>query len=633
MCRRVSIAITYLTVLGIVTPCRGQAPAASPRHPLDALTAEEIETAVALVEARDDDEPRRYPLVHLREPAKEKVLAWTVGQAMPRAARVVQRRGGRAFEAVVDLAASRVVEWRQLAGGHARLLSEEIASLTAIVTADERVRAALAARGVEDASHARCLPLSVGGPQAAGERRVRALCWEGADLNNLYSRPLGGLEILVDLDARAVVGFTDHGARPLATADHAYDEATAATRRRLRPFVEERPAGPSFSLDGGLVRWQSWSFHVRLDPRRGVVVSQVYYWDRGSRRSVLYQGSLAEVFVPYRFEADGSWLAWTAAEQGLRPTPLAVGLDCPETATLIDAVVADDRGRPRTVEGALAIFERQTGDPAWRHYGVWTTGDVESRPGVELVVRAIVTLGTYDYLLDWVFAQDGSIRVAVGVTGVLLGEGVTTVFLSEPTAGDDTAAGNLMAANIVAPHHEHWLSFRLDLDVDGPVNSFFEDHLERVRPPGGGLGVWKVTPRLLDREPQARLRHGPADSSLWRVVGTGRKTDVGQTPGFALEAPGSTLQGEPPHSMGFAYDLRVTPYDRDEILSPDDGADRSIRRTDLVLWYTLGFAHIPRLEDFPVIPTRFRSFELRPFHFFERNPAIDLRSTFASDRK
>ena len=46
---------------------------------------------------------------------------------------------------------------------------------------------------------------------------------------------------------------------------------------------------------------------------------------------------------------------------------------------------------------------------------------------------------------------------------------------------------------------------------------------------------------------------------------------------------------------------------------------------DIVLWVNVGLTHIPRTEDYPVMPTEwFGSFELKPFGFFDRNPAIDL---------
>ncbi|MDE0620122.1 MAG: hypothetical protein OXH83_00485 [Bryobacterales bacterium] len=36
----------------------------------------------------------------------------------------------------------------------------------------------------------------------------------------------------------------------------------------------------------------------------------------------------------------------------------------------------------------------------------------------------------------------------------------------------------------------------------------------------------------------------------------------------------------------------------------------------------IGFS--PRPEDWPVVPTMWYGFELRPFDFFDRNPALDM---------
>ena len=56
--------------------------------------------------------------------------------------------------------------------------------------------------------------------------------------------------------------------------------------------------------------------------------------------------------------------------------------------------------------------------------------------------------------------------------------------------------------------------------------------------------------------------------------------------------------------------------------------NENIRNKDIVLWYTLGFRHVVRIEDWPVMPTKWHSFTIRPFNFFNSNPAIDVPSFF-----
>jgi primary-amine oxidase len=96
----------------------------------------------------------------------------------------------------------------------------------------------------------------------------------------------------------------------------------------------------------------------------------------------------------------------------------------------------------------------------------------------------------------------------------------------------------------------------------------------------------------------------------------------------------------PRRRAGFIdHHLWVTPYAADEkyaagdyptLSTPDQGLpaftseDRSIKDTDVVLWYTFGMHHMVRAEDWPVMPVLWHSFEIRPFDFFDANPAMDL---------
>jgi len=43
-----------------------------------------------------------------------------------------------------------------------------------------------------------------------------------------------------------------------------------------------------------------------------------------------------------------------------------------------------------------------------------------------------------------------------------------------------------------------------------------------------------------------------------------------------------------------------------------------------VLWHTFGPTHFPRPEDWPVMPTDYAKFTLKPYGFFDRNPALNV---------
>ncbi len=133
--------------------------------------------------------------------------------------------------------------------------------------------------------------------------------------------------------------------------------------------------------------------------------------------------------------------------------------------------------------------------------------------------------------------------------------------------------------------------------------------------------------------------------TLRRVINPNVLGPLGNPVSYQLEPKSNAISllspdDFPQRRAGFTdYHLWVTPYDPEERYAAGiypnqskggDGlpawtsANRSIQNTDLVLWYTLGFHHVVRAEDWPVTPTLWNEFELRPFDFFERNPALDL---------
>ncbi len=93
-------------------------PAAS-KHPLDPLTATEIESAVAILLAqRDLGERTRFESIALNEPAKELVLGFKEGDPISREAFIVlfDNDTGALYEAIVSLNEGKLKSWQHIPG-------------------------------------------------------------------------------------------------------------------------------------------------------------------------------------------------------------------------------------------------------------------------------------------------------------------------------------------------------------------------------------------------------------------------------------------------------------------------------------------------------------------------------------
>lgn len=52
--------------------------------------------------------------------------------------------------------------------------------------------------------------------------------------------------------------------------------------------------------------------------------------------------------------------------------------------------------------------------------------------------------------------------------------------------------------------------------------------------------------------------------------------------------------------------------------------DEDVDDKDIVLWHSFGVTHIPRVEDFPIMPIDTTGFTLKPCNFFNQNPGLDV---------
>lgn len=625
-----------------------------PAHPMDALTGAEIGRAVDTLRAAGyADENTVFPDFRLAEPPKEVVLEWEPGKQFTRKAFIITRRGGRVFEAVVDLDNNKVLSHTEIGGVQTSITQAEWSRARAITKADPRWQEAMRARGFENFDKISCAPLLPGhfpGDSTDKNRLLKVPCYDDSSvIGGLFGRSIAGVLAIVDVDADTVIDVVDTGVvKPPASQE---DEGEKRTPRDpIKPILNLSPQGRNYTIKPGWqVNWQNWSFHLRIERRAGPVLSLVKYEQKGEKRMIAYQMALAEMFVPY-MQPDPNWAFRTPMDigeygAGYTASVLRPGQDCPFQSTFINIAVPSDGGGQFPVERGLCIFERNKGEPLWRHAEAGTNR-VRSRPTVELVVRMITTVGNYDYALDWVFSQNGNIKGRVGATG----------YLSVKTIADETAPGGpnegelrfgtLVAPGTLAVNHDHFFSFRLDLDVNGTKNTLVRDVITpKAISEGKRRSLWVV-----EEEPvtvEGPIKQGNHEN--WRVINPESRTKLGHRPGIQI-MPGSTVPSilspdDPPQARAAfsAFPLWVSAFKPGELFAAGDypnqskggeglpayvGDKESVEGNDLVLWYTVGFHHVPRAEDWPIMPTRWHEFTLRPFNFFNENPAIDLAPDF-----
>ena len=616
--------------------------AAAP-NPFAPLTASEIRAAARIVK----DSGRlpasaRFSILTLAEPPKDQVLR---GAPAPRRAFAVMydRPSSQTWEAMVDLAASRLDSFKEIAGAQPAINYEDTQQADRIVRADARWRRAIRERGITDLNTVDIVAWSAGYfalPDTDRGRIVRALSYYSGAGRNTDAHPVEGLVAHVNLSTGKIIDLLDTDRNVPVSHENADLDPLSARPLRTAPvpltIIQQRPG---FQIEDGEVRWQKWRFRFALHPREGLVLYTVGYEDGPRVRSILYRGSVSEMVVPYG-DPGGGWFfrnSFDVGELGLgvSASPLRPGVDCPTNCSLFDAVMADGSGTPRSLPGTVALYERDAGI-AWKH------GD-EARRARELVLSFIAQVGNYDYGFDWIFHQDGALEMRVALTGIMAVKGVAD--------GQDDPYSHMVAKNIAAVHHQHFFIFRLDMDVDGAAGNRVVELNSASAAAGprnsyGGAFIMKETPLRTERQAQRSLNL--ASSRRWMVENASAKNALDHPTGYAL-LPGENAE---PFAAADSWVRKragflnahvwVTPYNAAEMYAGGDypnqsrggdglikwtAANRSVDSQDIVLWYTMGITHNPRPEDWPVMPVHAAGFRLIPWGFFARNPALDLPPT------
>ena len=624
-------------------------PDAAHVHPLDPLSVEELRRSVAIVRREQGlCAQALFETVTLHEPDKATVRGFAPGAPFAREALVVvlDRSTGRTFEGIVSLSHDRLRAWKQVEGVQIQVLAEEIEEIQEVVRSHPQYVEGLRRRGIEDLDKVVIDGFPTGN-FGAEEERTRRLNRPHSHYienpgDNPFVRPIEGLVPVVDLIEKTVLRVEDSGVVPLPPdPGHYRAEAQPNLRAPLSRLEITQPDGPGFTVEGHAVTWQNWSFRVGFTPREGLVLHTLSFRDATGERPVLYRASLTELVVPYA-ETRGDHYrnhSFDLGENGLGNcvNSLSLGCDCVGEIFYFDADLVNGYGEVVHRPNAICLHEEDHG-VLWKHTDLKTRTS-EVRRSRRLVLSSFYTVGNYDYGLFWYFYLDGSIGFEAKLTGVL--------YCGALPDHERPKYGSLVAPNLNAMLHEHYFNVRLDMSIDGDANSVLEVEAEPEatgpdNPHGNAHGVRET---LIESEADSARDIKPELGRYWKVVNPSKTGPLGWHPGYRL-VPGANIK--PMHQPGSPFrkrapfvehDLWVTAFDPAEKYAPGDyvnqnaggpgladwvKARRGLVDTDVVLWYTMGLLHVPRPEDFPVMPVEYTGFLLKPTGFFERNPGLDL---------
>ncbi|OIW24631.1 hypothetical protein CONLIGDRAFT_604273 [Coniochaeta ligniaria NRRL 30616] len=637
-------------------------------HPFDPLSIEEIQTAVSVVKKAHGDV--RFNVVSLLEPRKAEMQAWlekpdTTPPPTRFANIVVIAPGGKVYDGLVDIKGGKIVEWEHMEGMQPIITMEELQVVEHKIRTDPRVIEQCVISGISesDMDKVYCDPWTIGYDERHGSlvRLQQALMYYRPHIDDCqYQYPLdfcpiydAGKGEIIDIDIPKI-------RRPLRLEEKinytaAAVEKAGGYRTDLKPINITQPEGVSFKLTGREIEWQNWKFHIGFNYREGIVMNNITFNDKGTVRPIFYRLSLAEMVVPYGNPEHPHQRkhAFDLGEYGAgyMTNSLSLGCDCKGSIHYIDAHFPTRSGAINTIKNAICIHEEDDGI-LFKHTDFRDESTIVTRAR-KLIIQQVFTAANYEYAVQWVFHQDGTIQPDIRLTGIL-----QTYSILE---GEDTHGwGTQVYPGVNAHNHQHLFSLRIDANVDGPKNTvFMADAVPSDAPVGSpenyyGNAFYAKRTKLATTG-ESKTDYNGATSRTWDICNTNKLNPYSKKP-VSYKLVSREVPGLLPKEgslvwkrAGFArHAVHVTKYKDDQLFpagqhvpqtsgEPSRGlpewmgdGTESIDNEDIVLWHTFGVTHIPAPEDFPVMPAEPITLLLRPRNFFTSNPVMDVPPSYAS---
>lgn len=630
-------------------------------HPFDQISDEEVRITVKLIkDAYPNDKPV-FAQIDRLDPAKNLMVPYLEAERQGIAPPLIPRRAYAYFyidqefhKALINLTFKHIICDERLPEGVIGLLiPDQVEEIEQLSVNHPVCKAEIEKLCLPDNIHVVCDPW-IYGTDDPNEKRLLIQCYmylanKNHTESNHYSLPLKFSPVFDGLTKEFVrMDYLPSGADEFVINDTTvwdefplveyHPDLNGVTKlREVKPLIISQPEGVSFTVDNHKITWQDWEFYVVPNAREGAVIYDIHF----KGRSIIYRLSLSEMTVPY-----GDPRAPFHRKQafdlgdcgfGVNGNVLNLGCECLGVIKYMDnrAVTAD--GDVKIIPNTVCLHEQDAGI-LYKHVNYRTGNSVVARRR-EFVVQIIATVANYEYAVQYIFDQVGEIKISVRATGIL-----STMPIDRDV---DVNYGTLVGPRVMAAYHQHLLSFRIDPALDGHNNTVVYDDVLKM-PENTKLNPYNVgfyTERKYV-EKAGHIDQSPFTNRAYKIINENVINPTSKKPvGYKIVMPARQMIMASPDSYNtkrakFATEqIWVTKYKEDRIYAAGEFTNQSqndtglavwangeddVRNTDNIVWCTLGFTHIPKPEDFPVMPVEMHEIGITPFGFFEKNPALDL---------
>ena len=349
-----------------------------------------------------------------------------------------------------------------------------------------------------------------------------------------------------------------------------------------RPLRHEFPSGNTWSLCWG------------IDDQAGLTLADVTFGrPDGVNVRILEQASLAQIQVPYD---DGSESA----------------LDLPTFADLTATLGSGEcpGGDVDHANGASICTAQVEDSPrfAWSDYD-HGSGNHFGR-GFCFRIFTVTPVQWYTYLNQWDFCDDGTIRPTVGAGGLLAPE----------YFGDESTGASLGRDDRYHLSHFHNVFWRLVFDLNSEIGPLVSE----IRPENRDGRIISSPARIATEKAV-----DSAPNLFWRVTSDRAVNTDGKRLSYDIDAFNTSRYDGPFSSQIPARDMYVTQHDPCQMLAAGNqpstcgaGIDEYVNDEALskpTIWVKIGFHHIPREEDQPVMNEHWQGFSLVPRSLSDHN--------------